>query len=197
MKISEITAYFEKIYGILNTTLFNGELSPICIVIGNSNKSSYERCDVWKSKGQGYRQITLSSDVLNVSIYDAITSLLHEMIHHYCNNRGIKETSRNDVYHNKLFKKEAELRGLIVEYEPRNGHSILSPSNELKAFIDSKGWHVLWGQTNVKPIHIDGAKQSSTRKYICPSCGNSVRATKIVNICCLDCNIRMQEVLKR
>lgn len=31
-------------------------------------------------------------------------------------------------------------------------------------------------------------KRSSTRKYICPQCGLSVRATKVVKIACIDCN---------
>ena len=33
-----------------------------------------------------------------------------------------------------------------------------------------------------------GRKPSSTRKYICPCCGMSVRATRNVNVACLDCN---------
>lgn len=37
-------------------------------------------------------------------------------------------------------------------------------------------------------------KKSSTRKYICPKCGLSVRATKVVRIACMDCgNIQMEE----
>ena len=32
-------------------------------------------------------------------------------------------------------------------------------------------------------------KKSSTRKYICPSCGMSVRATRVVNVECGDCDI--------
>lgn len=37
-------------------------------------------------------------------------------------------------------------------------------------------------------------RTSSTRKYVCPCCGNSVRATKAINIACLDCNRQMLEV---
>lgn len=38
-------------------------------------------------------------------------------------------------------------------------------------------------------------KKSSTRKYICPKCGLSIRATKVVRIACMDCgNIQMEEV---
>ena len=33
-----------------------------------------------------------------------------------------------------------------------------------------------------------GRKPSSTRKYVCPCCGMSVRATRDVNIACLDCS---------
>ena len=36
-------------------------------------------------------------------------------------------------------------------------------------------------------------RSSSTRKYVCPICANSVRATKAVNIICADCNEPMQE----
>lgn len=37
-------------------------------------------------------------------------------------------------------------------------------------------------------------KKSSTCKYICPKCGLSIRATKVVRIACMDCgNIQMEE----
>lgn len=35
-------------------------------------------------------------------------------------------------------------------------------------------------------------KQSSTRKYICPGCGMSVRATRVVNVKCGDCDMTLQ-----
>lgn len=34
-------------------------------------------------------------------------------------------------------------------------------------------------------------KKSSTRKYLCVRCHNSVRATKDVNIMCMDCGLQM------
>ena len=37
-----------------------------------------------------------------------------------------------------------------------------------------------------------GKRPSSTRKYICPCCKNSVRATKAVNIICGDCMEKME-----
>ena len=35
--------------------------------------------------------------------------------------------------------------------------------------------------------------KSHSIKYTCPCCGNSVRATKVVNIRCADCDIMMEE----
>ena len=34
-------------------------------------------------------------------------------------------------------------------------------------------------------------RTASSRKYICPCCGNSVRATKCVHIACMDCREEM------
>ncbi|MEH2933848.1 hypothetical protein [Acutalibacter sp. JLR.KK004] len=34
-------------------------------------------------------------------------------------------------------------------------------------------------------------KGSNSRKYQCPCCGCSVRATKAVNVACLDCGVPM------
>ena len=38
-----------------------------------------------------------------------------------------------------------------------------------------------------------GKRPSSTRKLVCPKCGQSVRATKKVNILCGDCMMQMVE----
>ena len=38
------------------------------------------------------------------------------------------------------------------------------------------------------------AKKTSTRKYVCPVCGNSFRATKDINVLCMDCNQQYEKV---
>ena len=45
----------------------------------------------------------------------------------------------------------------------------------------------------------DGDKlkpKSSTRKYVCPCCGNSFRATKDINVLCIDCGEQFIKVEK-
>jgi len=134
--------------------------------------------------------------------------LLHEMCHLYCYENGIKDTSRGYTYHNKRFKAAAESHGLIVEHHDKYGWSITHPGDDLLDFvletgltdilifcneysgisISGTGSHSPNGDSSIAP------KKSSSRKYICPCCKNSVRATKTVNIACLDCEIPMVEV---
>lgn len=122
---------------------------------------------------------------------------------------GIADTSKNGGYHNKKFKKIAEDRGLLIEYMQYVGYSKTTPTdefilqlqvNELLNFdmrtarmgmsgdigSDDNG-----GLPPPSPTH--PKKKTSTRKYSCPSCGISVRATKEVNIGCLDCGCMMQK----
>ena len=47
----------------------------------------------------------------------------------------------------------------------------------------------IWGRPmGNRYIKDSDVKISSTRKYICPCCGNSFRATKNINVMCMDCN---------
>ena len=44
------------------------------------------------------------------------------------------------------------------------------------------------GAGGANGVAVPTKPKSSTRKYICPCCGNSFRATKDINVMCLDCN---------
>ena len=113
----------------------------------------------------------------------------------------IKDTSNNGVYHNKRFKAMAEAHGLEVEHHPKYGWTITSPGINLLDFIEQQGWQDLQMVEGVSLLDVLGTlpkgsgsrtkKPSSTRKYICPKCGNSCRATKTINIICGDCMEKM------
>lgn len=140
--------------------------------------------------------------------------MLHEMCHLACavgygskildengNPEPIKDTSNNGVYHNKRFKTMAEAHGLEVEHHPKYGWTITSPGIELLDFIEQQGWQDLQMVEGVSLLDVLGTlpkggsrtkKPSSTRKYICPKCGNSCRATKVINIICGDCMEQMK-----
>ena len=140
--------------------------------------------------------------------------MLHEMVHIYNMEHNVQDCSRGGSYHNKRFKEEAERRGLCIDYDSRIGWSITTPSERLLEYILNQGWtEIKMGRNTLSGIMAgtpgpktgngetgkDGEKdkpkkKSSTRKYQCPCCGNSVRATKEVRIMCMDCGEQMQEV---
>lgn len=113
---------------------------------------------------------------------------------------GIQDCSRGGTYHNKKFKEKAESVGLIIDYDSRIGWSLTSPSEELIEYIISKDWQDIrinrneysglagTGKTGKGTSSGDtGKKPSSTRKYVCPCCGASVRATRTLSLVCGEC----------
>lgn len=202
MKISDITGFLENAYVVLNEKYFDGVLSPVVITIQSSPKTygHYTAYNAWSENSEGFREINISAENLARPIENIIATLIHEMVHHFCAMSGIQDVSRGGTYHNKKFKQEAEKRGLIIEYSPRIGFSITEPSPELIEFVISQGWECVDLSRVGTPDFISigggssGRKTSSTRKYMCPECGCSVRATKIVNVGCLDCGIPMELV---
>lgn len=115
-----------------------------------------------------------------------------------------------------MFKAEAEKRGLRISYAKYIGYSVTEPTEELVEVIRShnieKPLDINRDGESMVFIGIGGDDNSSngtgangvdtgavqkpkcsTRKYICPKCGNSFRATKDINVLCLDC---MTEFIK-
>ncbi len=189
MKISEVTAFLEKAYDILNQQYFESCLPRVVITIQSSPKAygHYVPREVWQEQEIRYREINLGAESLNRPIANTIATLIHEMVHHYCAMSGIKDTSRGGTYHNKKFKEQAELRGLIIGYDPTIGHSLTAPSESLIEFIEAQGWTGI-DLSRATPPEKSKGNGVGVRKYLCPSCGCSVRATKAVHIACVDCS---------
>ena len=203
MKVSEITEFLENAYDILNAKYFEGGLSKVVITVQSSPKAygHYTTYEAWTDSNSGFKEINISAENLDRPIENIIATLIHEMVHHFCAIKGIQDCSRGGTYHNKRFREQAEKRGLKIDYDTKIGFSITSPSEELIEFVEEMGW----GKLNLSRRDeseafggdngISGSggnlgktkKPTSTRKYICPICHNSVRATKNVNIGCLDC----------
>ncbi|MCL2605244.1 MAG: SprT-like domain-containing protein [Defluviitaleaceae bacterium] len=189
-----------RIYKALNTIFYNGELETPLITIQSRGKNpALGWCTsrrIWRKRTEGdecYYEINISAEYLNRESTDIIETLLHEMAHLYASMMNIKDTSRAGKYHNKKYKEIAESHGLNVAEDEKYGWTITSLTDEARTLI-----------ANIKPnrqafkVYRQGdlkqgkeKKPSSTRKYICPSCNISVRATKDVNIACMDCKVMM------
>lgn len=194
-------------FKVLNRVYFNNELPPVVISIMSSPRTNghFTIGKVWRAEESHFNEINISAEHLSRPIENIMATMCHEMVHYYCQVKGIQDVSQGGRYHNKRFKEEAEKRGLSIGYAKYIGYSVTTPTEEFTAVIRNNGI--------VKPIDInrdgevytnrgtatgtggaaggDGStskKKTSTRKYVCSGgCGNSFRATKDINVMCIDC----------
>ena len=204
---NRVSGYLNKIFDRLNETYFESTLSKPIITIQNTPKvyghvSVYE---VWKSGDANRRELNIGAGTINRPIENVVATMLHEMVHIYCMQNGIKDTSRGGAYHNKKFKEQAEKRDLIIEHSESIGWSVTTPSDKLIEWcIDNDLEEIKVcrmefvpisvtppigkaGSPTVAPATGTKKKPSSTRKYVCPCCGASVRATRDIKLICGEC----------
>lgn len=194
-KYIETVKYLGKLYDYINGKLFGGELDkPVITVQADEKNRAYgwfTLKKVWKEtdEDEGTHEINISAQFLNRPVKRIAETMIHEMCHQYASVNGIQDCSRSGTYHNKLFKRIAETHGLTVECVKQIGwsHTELTEDSArlIEVFIADNPETLIYRTPIVKGSRIS---TSSTRKYICPVCGQSVRATKVVNIICADCN---------
>lgn len=213
VKTSRVVGYIEKMYRQMNADKFGGQLEePIITIMSTPRAYGHVTCGkVWKSKDTYRYELNIGAGTLDRPIESVVSTLLHEMVHIFNLQNNIQDCSRGNTYHNKKFRDKATEVGLIIEYDKVIGWSVTSPSESLIEYIVDNGWEdiLINRQESLrirtgtdspsKTISPDSGdsktkKKSSTRKYQCPCCGMSVRATKTVNILCGDCNETMQVV---
>ena len=204
---NRVAGYLNKVFDLLNAEFFENTLPRPTITIQSTPRAYGHfslREDTWVSKLGGTHEINIGAGTLARPIEEVAATLLHEMVHYFNYEQGIQDCSRGNTYHNKKFKEAAEAHRLTVTHSDKYGWSHTSPSDMLLYFIFENGLtDILISRNEFAGFRITGTgthsgaptppppRPSSTRKYICPCCGNSVRATKIVNIACLDCDLRM------
>lgn len=117
--VEELNKAFNK----LNKDYYDGKLPEVVITIQSGKNGKYYGWfwkNRWKNANQNanvetYHEINIGAEHLSRPIDNIISTLQHEMVHLYCEENEIKDTSNKNVYHNKRFKQEAEKRGLIIE----------------------------------------------------------------------------------
>ena len=135
VKTSRAAGQLEKMFRELNKHYFAGKLpEPIISLKKTPSAYGHITCSkVWQAGGENKYEINISSATLDRPIEETASTLLHEMVHEYCMETGIKDTSNNGVYHNRRFKEQAEAHGLTVDHHEKYGWTITSPSEELAA----------------------------------------------------------------
>ena len=204
---NRVAGYLNKVFDLLNAAFFENALSRPTITIQSTPRAYGHfslREDTWVSKLGGTHEINIGAGTLARPIEEVAATLRHEMVHYYNYEQGIQDCSRGNTYHNRRFKEAAEAHGLTVEHSDKYGWSHTEPSDALLDFVLENGLtDILISRNEYSGFQITGTgthsgnadtqppKKSSSRKYICPCCGMSVRATKAVNIACLDCGEKM------
>lgn len=202
-KTSRLAGQLEKLFRLLNTDFFEDQLEMPIITIQSTPKAygHYSVSPIWTVNGEETRhEINIGAGTLDRDIEYTVATLLHEMCHMYNDTvLKVQDCSRCGMYHNKHFKQTAERVGLIVTKSEKYGYAHTAPSDDLIEWIlnvnlqeikinrnEPNGIRVTGGKTG-SAAATGKASSSHSIKYTCPNCGNSVRATKKVNIACLDC----------
>ena len=210
-KMSRAVSQLEHIFNTLNGDFFE-EALPVPIITVQSKPGTFGHCSVakvWRRSEERTYELNVAAEVLNYPIEETLDTMLHEMVHLYCRENGIKEVSRGGRYHNGKFKEEAEKRGLEC-FPCGNAGWNTRPTDRLVEYALNKGWNeIRIGRNNLPLAMRTGAAEaaqsetpgeqgckrpSSTRKLVCPKCGQSVRATREVHIICGVCMERMVKV---
>lgn len=195
-----VISELHRAFKLFNENLFDGELpEPAILIQSRGNKKlTLGWCtvkQVWKNemtKEEKY-EINLVAEGLNRGIYPVMTTLLHEMVHLHNLVNNIKDVSRSNTYHNMKFKKVAEAHGLLVEHADKIGWSLSKLQGLTMDLIDMNHFDEAVFSFGRIDLDFDDAgkprkkKKTSSRKYICPNCGGTVRTSKDMNILCGDC----------
>ena len=119
----------------------------------------------------------------------------------------------NGYYHNKKFKETAEAHGLVISHHHTYGWTVTDLPPETAAWIaqqpelsdiaanrhgtirikskgDSDGDE--GGETTTTTKGGRSTSKNRSIKYVCPKCGAIIRATKLVNVVCGDCNVAFE-----
>lgn len=212
LSISELNRIFQE----FNKHYFDNDLeSPVILVQSNGKNRNalgwFTTKRIWVNKqtGETRFEITVAAEFLSRTIIDVAGTMLHEMIHLYCEVNNIKDTSNGNVYHNKKYRDEAERHGLICEKAPVFGYAFTKPNDEAKDFIasinvDEKAF--LWTRNNMLALldadnaNDDGkdTKPKKPRKkanvYICNGCEAEIKSKKEIHATCVDCNQPFEKV---
>lgn len=204
---NRVAGYLNKIFDLLNATYFESALAKPIITIQSTPRAygHVSVMEIWQSGDANRRELNIGAGTINRPIEQVVATLLHEMVHIYNLQRGVKDCSRGGAYHNKKFKEEAEKRDLHIEHHATYGWTITEPTDRL---IE---WCIDNDLTEIKVCRMEFTpritpptgkagnpddstssgdstrKPSSTRKYVCPCCGASVRATRDIKLICGEC----------
>ena len=139
------------------------------------------------SSREVYGEILLAGESLERGAVATLGTILHELVHAYCDANEIKDTSNGHRYHNTKFKEKAEEFGLVIEKADTIGWSVTTVPDstaatyreELDTLEERINVHRL-GFLDLQALGIKEPEKSSQlkRKMQCPECQEPLLVTK-------------------
>ena len=133
-----------------------------------------------------YGEILLAGESLERGAVATTGTILHELVHAWCDANDVKDTSNGNRYHNAKFKEKAEEFGLHIEKADTIGWSVTTvpPSTqetyaaELQALEDAIFVHRL-GYSELQALTGEPEKaKPKVRRMQCPECQEPLLVTK-------------------
>jgi hypothetical protein len=223
--MESIAIVLDELYLIFNFKFFGGDLKKP-VIAAQSNQRHGGAVMGWCTTKKTWRQtdsqeeyyeIAVCPEFFDLGIAEIADTVLHELVHLHHLQNDIKDVSRGGYYHNRIFKEKAEACGMRCAKHPKYGWALTSLRPETRDFVESlvidRDAFRLTRKRPGLPLppgtesggRSPGGGQGeeaappprqSYRKYVCPSCGMAVRATKDVNVKCGDCDETMEKTEK-
>lgn len=188
---------FEEAYKKLNQHYFEGKLPNDVTIYLTERRIINNAIKVTEVGNEKHYEMPISINTLYKGNAEILANMVHMMVHIWCSENGLQDTSNGGRYHNMVFKEEAEKRELFVQERAASaGYENTYPSDEMKKTLKELGLLDIdlsaQGDEKKEPWEIKKIKPKSyTRKYVCMNCGDRVRSTKEVDITCNKCGIPM------
>lgn len=134
-----------------------------------------------------YGEILLAGESLERGAVATLGTILHELVHAYCDANEIKDTSNGHRYHNTKFKDKAEEFGLVIEKADTIGWSVTTVPQgtidtyrqEIDALEERINVHRL-GFLDLEALGLKGKEKETPlkRKMQCPECQEPLVVTR-------------------
>jgi len=148
-----VTDHLVQIFEFINTELNLNLDTPVFTLIPNRGRQSYYGWywqGRWKDGKKSLPEINITADTLKRSVEEICNTLIHEMAHYKNNVEGINDCNANQ-YHNKHFKKRAEMFGLTVEKMKNKGYARTALGEKAKHLVKKyKNTHL---KNDKNPFH--------------------------------------------
>ena len=133
-----------------------------------------------------YGEILLAGESLERGAVATLGTILHELVHAYCDANEIKDTSNGHRYHNTKFKEKAEEFGLVIEKADTIGWSVTTvPDSTVATYrqeIDTLEERINVHRLGFLDLEALGLKEKEKsnqlkRKMQCYDCGEPLTVT--------------------